>query len=99
MTSVACPITDHRHTRTPVAAHSVLTRSEHIEPAVLAPAVVAVARAISRAPSAAPGAAGKRPAQLSPGQPAAESLTRAAAVPAGVAVVVLAILAGRAAGA
>jgi DNA-binding IclR family transcriptional regulator len=53
MTSVACPIVDHR--RPPVAALSVVTRSEEAEPAVLTPAVVAVARAISRAVSAEPG--------------------------------------------
>jgi DNA-binding IclR family transcriptional regulator len=61
MTSVACPITDQsragqsRAGRQPsvVAAVSVITRSEQIEPAVLTPAVIAVARAISRALSAA----------------------------------------------
>jgi DNA-binding IclR family transcriptional regulator len=55
MTSVAAPIVD-RH-GTPIAALSVITRSEHTEPAVLTPAVIAVARAISRAmspPSAPP---------------------------------------------
>jgi DNA-binding IclR family transcriptional regulator len=49
MTSVAAPIVD-RH-RTTIAALSVITRSGHVEPAVLTPAVVAVARAISRAMS------------------------------------------------
>jgi DNA-binding IclR family transcriptional regulator len=53
MTSVACPITDQRHGT--VAALSVVTRSERLEPAAVRPAVVAVARAISRAVSAAPG--------------------------------------------
>ncbi len=55
MTSVASLVTDHR--RTPVAALSVVTRSENVDPAVLIPAVIAVARAISRAVSAAPGGA------------------------------------------
>jgi DNA-binding IclR family transcriptional regulator len=50
MTSVAAPIADRRNA--PIAALSVITRSEHIEPAVLMPAVIAVARAISRAMSA-----------------------------------------------
>ena len=62
MTSVACPITDQSRAgqsragaqRSVVAAVSVITRSEEIEPAVLTPAVIAVARAISRALSAAP---------------------------------------------
>jgi DNA-binding IclR family transcriptional regulator len=54
MTSVACPITDQRHGT--VAALSVVTRSERLEPAAVRPAVVAVARAVSRAVSAAPGA-------------------------------------------
>jgi DNA-binding IclR family transcriptional regulator len=62
MTSVACPITDQSRAGQPragaqrsvVAAVSVITRSEQIEPAVLTPAVIAVARAISRALSAAP---------------------------------------------
>ena len=49
MTSVAAPILD-RH-RTTIAALSVITRSGQVEPAVLTPAVVAVARAISRAMS------------------------------------------------
>jgi DNA-binding IclR family transcriptional regulator len=53
MTSVACPITGQRHET--VAALSVVTRSERLEPAAVRPAVVAVARAISRAVSAAPG--------------------------------------------
>jgi DNA-binding IclR family transcriptional regulator len=53
MTSVACPITDQRQGT--VAALSVVTRSERLEPAAVRPAVVAVARAISRAVSAAPG--------------------------------------------
>ncbi len=44
-----CPITDQRHGT--VAALSVVTRSERPEPAVVRPAVVAVARAISRAPA------------------------------------------------
>jgi DNA-binding IclR family transcriptional regulator len=51
MTSVACPITDHR--RAAIAALSVVSRSEHMEPAVLTPAVIAVARSISRAVSTA----------------------------------------------
>ncbi len=51
MTSVAAPITDHRGVA--VAAISVVTRSEQIEPAVVRPAVVAMGRAISRAVSAA----------------------------------------------
>ena len=50
MTSVAAPIVDSRST--PIAALSVITRSEQIEPAALTPAVIAVARAISRAMSA-----------------------------------------------
>lgn len=49
MTSVAAPITDHRGTT--VAAISVVTGSEQIEPAVMRPAVVAIGRAISRAMS------------------------------------------------
>jgi DNA-binding IclR family transcriptional regulator len=49
MTSVASPIVDQHSA--PIAALSVITRSEHIEPAVLTPAVIAVARAISRAVS------------------------------------------------
>ena len=49
MTSVAGAILDRR---TVVAALSVVTRSEQTDPAVLIPAVVAVARAISRAVSA-----------------------------------------------
>ena len=53
MTSVACPITGQRHQT--VAALSVVTRSERLEPSAVRPAVVAVARAISRAVSAAPG--------------------------------------------
>jgi DNA-binding IclR family transcriptional regulator len=53
MTSVAAPITDGRGAT--VAALSVVTRSEQMEPAVLRPAVVAVARAISRVMSAAGG--------------------------------------------
>jgi DNA-binding IclR family transcriptional regulator len=52
MTSVACPITGQRHGT--VAALSVVTRSERLDPAAVRPAVVAVARAISRAVSAAP---------------------------------------------
>jgi DNA-binding IclR family transcriptional regulator len=47
MTSVAAPITDHSGAT--VAAISVVTRSGHLDPAVLRPAVVAIARAISRA--------------------------------------------------
>jgi hypothetical protein len=35
-----------------VAALSVVTRSEDVEPGVLAPAVIAVARAVSRAVAA-----------------------------------------------
>jgi DNA-binding IclR family transcriptional regulator len=50
LTSVAAPIVD-RH-GTPIAALSVITRSQHTEPAVLTPAIIAVARAISRAMSA-----------------------------------------------
>jgi DNA-binding IclR family transcriptional regulator len=50
MTSVACVITGYQDT--PVAALSVITRSEQAEPALLKPAVIAVARAISRAVSA-----------------------------------------------
>jgi DNA-binding IclR family transcriptional regulator len=50
---VAAPITDGRGAT--VAALSVVTRSEQMEPAVLRPAVVAVARAISRVMSAAGG--------------------------------------------
>ena len=57
MTSVACPITDQRHAA--VAALSVVTRSERLDPAAVRPAVVAVARAISRAVSAAPGPASR----------------------------------------
>ena len=49
MTSVACPITDQRHGI--VAALSVVTRSERLDPAAVRPAVVAVARAVSRAVS------------------------------------------------
>ena len=51
MTSVACAITGPD--RVPVAAVSVLTQAAAAEPAALAPAVIAVARAISRAVSAA----------------------------------------------
>ncbi len=47
MTSVACAITGRP--AEPVAARSVVSRSDRAEPAVLTPAVVAVARAISRA--------------------------------------------------
>jgi DNA-binding IclR family transcriptional regulator len=47
MTSVACAIVGRP--AEPVAALSVLSRSDRAEPAVLTPAVVAVARAISRA--------------------------------------------------
>jgi DNA-binding IclR family transcriptional regulator len=50
MTSVACAITGPD--RVPVAAVSVLTQAAAAEPAALAPAVIAVARAISRAVSA-----------------------------------------------
>jgi DNA-binding IclR family transcriptional regulator len=62
MTSVACPIVgQHRRSEhgtgqdgtsqhgAVVAALSVVARSEQVEPAVLTPAVIAVARAISRA--------------------------------------------------
>jgi DNA-binding IclR family transcriptional regulator len=49
MTSVAAPIVD-RH-NSPIAALSVITPSARMEPAVLMPAVIAVARAISRAMS------------------------------------------------
>ena len=52
MTSVACRITGQQHQT--VAALSVVTRSERLEPSAVRPAVVAVARAISRAVSAAP---------------------------------------------
>ena len=55
MTSVACAILGQPRPgeqRMAVAALSVVTRSEQVEPAVLTPAVVAVARAISRAVSA-----------------------------------------------
>ena len=58
MTSVACAIFGQPgqprpgEQRMAVAALSVVTRSEQLEPAVLTPAVVAVARAISRAVSA-----------------------------------------------
>lgn len=51
MTSVAAPILAQQGA--PVAAISVVTLSEHAEPAALTPAVVAVARAISRGLSAA----------------------------------------------
>jgi len=51
MTSVACAIGDHD--REPVAAVSVITRPERADAAVLTPAVIAVARAISRAVRAA----------------------------------------------
>jgi DNA-binding IclR family transcriptional regulator len=47
VTSVAAPIVSRP--RVPVAALSVVARSDEVEPAVLAPAVVAVAGAISRA--------------------------------------------------
>ena len=47
MTTVATAITDQHGQVT--AALSVVTRSEQVEPAVLTPAVIAVARAISRA--------------------------------------------------
>lgn len=47
VTSVAAPIRGWRGA--PVAALSVVTRTDQVEPAVLRPAVVAVARAISRA--------------------------------------------------
>ena len=47
MTSVAAPIFGQHGG--PVAALSVVTRSDQVEPAVLIPAVIAVARAISRA--------------------------------------------------
>jgi DNA-binding IclR family transcriptional regulator len=47
VTTVAAPILGQR--AAPIAALSVVTRSEHVEPAALAPAVIAVARAVSRA--------------------------------------------------
>jgi DNA-binding IclR family transcriptional regulator len=47
VTTVAAPIVSRP--RVPVAALSVVARSDQVEPAVLAPAVVAVAGAISRA--------------------------------------------------
>jgi len=47
MTSVAAPILDQH--RAPVAALSVVTRADQVEPAALTPAVIAVARAVSRA--------------------------------------------------
>ena len=47
MTTVAAPILGQH--AAPIAALSVVTRSEQAEPAALAPAVIAVARAISRA--------------------------------------------------
>jgi DNA-binding IclR family transcriptional regulator len=50
LTSVAAPITDQYGAT--IAALSVVTRSDQIEPAVLTPAGGAVARAISRAVSA-----------------------------------------------
>ncbi|MBS2549988.1 IclR family transcriptional regulator [Catenulispora sp. NL8] len=50
MTSIAAPILDGH--RTTIAALSVVTRSENVDPAALSPAVVAVARAISRATAA-----------------------------------------------
>ncbi len=53
VTTVAAPISGRRDV--PVAALSVVTRSGQVQPAVLTPAVVAVARAISRAVAAAGG--------------------------------------------
>jgi DNA-binding IclR family transcriptional regulator len=53
VTTVAAPIRGRQDT--PVAALSVVTRSEEVQPAVLTPAVIAVARAISRAMVAASG--------------------------------------------
>jgi DNA-binding IclR family transcriptional regulator len=53
VTTVAAPIGGRRDV--PVAALSVVTRSGQVQPAVLTPAVVAVARAISRAVAAAGG--------------------------------------------
>lgn len=53
VTTVAGPIGGPRDV--PVAALSVVTRSGQVQPAVLTPAVVAVARAISRAVAAAGG--------------------------------------------
>jgi hypothetical protein len=47
VTSVAAPIRGWQGI--PIAALSVVTRTDQVEPAVLRPAVVAVARAISRA--------------------------------------------------
>jgi DNA-binding IclR family transcriptional regulator len=47
VTTVAAPILGPRGA--PIAALSVVTRSDQVEPAVLTPAVIAVARAISRA--------------------------------------------------
>jgi DNA-binding IclR family transcriptional regulator len=55
VTTVAAPIGGRRDV--PVAALSVVTRSGQVHPAVLTPAVVAVARAISRAVAAAGGPA------------------------------------------
>jgi len=52
VTTVAAPIRGRQDA--PVAALSVVTRSEQVQPAVLTPAVVAVARAISRAVAATP---------------------------------------------
>jgi DNA-binding IclR family transcriptional regulator len=52
VTTVAAPILSRPGT--PVAALSVVSRSDQIEPAMLRPAVVAVARAISRAVSGDP---------------------------------------------
>jgi DNA-binding IclR family transcriptional regulator len=51
VTSVAAPVLGPR--RSPVAALSVVTRSDQVDPAVLRPAVIAVARAVSRAVAAA----------------------------------------------
>ena len=47
VTTVAAAVLGHRGA--PVGALSVITRSEQVEPAVLTPAVIAVARAVSRA--------------------------------------------------
>jgi DNA-binding IclR family transcriptional regulator len=54
VTTVAAPLIPHLR-GVPVAALSVVSRSEEFDPAVLRPAVVAVARAISRAISDPPG--------------------------------------------
>jgi DNA-binding IclR family transcriptional regulator len=53
VTTVAAPIRGQQDV--PVAALSVVTRSGQVQPTVLTPAVIAVARAISRAVAAAAG--------------------------------------------